>query len=262
MNGIKEWFPLYASDWLTSIGLRLCSPFSRGILIDLMAYSWQNGTPGIIKDKPGDLSVFFHCTEEEFSNATAELEQRGRIRRDDGNIIIPRLHEVAREQQEKHERRAGAGRLGGLAKAQKQGLNDQDSSNATANSSNALAVDKKRRDKIRKEQNKYPDNSDELQLSKLLYELMLKNDPKTKQPNYQKWAIHIDRLMRIDGRTSQEIERVIRWCQNDSFWISNIRSTDKLRKQFSQLWLKMKNKPGAKRLESERAGKVWPDGSQ
>ena len=154
-ESIKEWFPLYAADWITSIGLRLCSPFARGILIDLMAYSWHNETPGIIKENPADLSLFFHCSEDDFMEAIEELEKRGRVVRENGNITIARLVKVAQEQRSKYRRRAEAGRAGGLAKAQKRKLKNQDSSNATANSSNALAIDKKRREESRKEQKRF-----------------------------------------------------------------------------------------------------------
>lgn len=161
MNGIKEWFPLYASDWLTSIGLRLCSPFARGILIDMMAYSWESKTPGVIIDTPADLSLFFHCTEEAFSNATAELEDRNCIVRDNGHIYIPKLQTVGREQREKHLRRVEAGRKGGLAKAENSTPEDGSASNALAKSSNALAIEEKRVDKSREEcQQKKHENAD------------------------------------------------------------------------------------------------------
>lgn len=153
-RSIRDWFPLYASDWLTSMGLRLCSPIARGILIDLMAYSWQTGTPGTIIENDHDLSLFFHCTEAEFSNAIAELDRRGCIACTGGNIIIHRLQSIAAEQTSKHELRQGAGRLGGLAKAQNRQPEPEPSSNALANPSNALAVDKSRVEKSRKEESR------------------------------------------------------------------------------------------------------------
>jgi hypothetical protein len=92
-------------------------------------------------------------------------------------------------------------------------------------------------------------DSPEIQLSKLLYSLMLENNPKAKKPNFQSWAKHIDLLIRIDKRTQNEIEEVIKWSQRDSFWSQNILSTKKLRDKFDQLWLKMKggNSNGSKR---------------
>jgi hypothetical protein len=38
-----------------------------------------------------------------------------------------------------------------------------------------------------------------------------------------------------DGRSPEDIERLIRWCQQDSFWYKNVRSMRKLRLQFERL---------------------------
>ena len=93
-------------------------------------------------------------------------------------------------------------------------------------------------------------------LALLLFELMKKNDPKIKEPNFDKWSISIERLNRIDARSYTEIEAVIRWCQIDEFWHKNILSADKLRKQFTQLFLKMqdkyKNKGTRQKLANDR----------
>jgi phage replication O-like protein O len=87
-------------------------------------------------------------------------------------------------------------------------------------------------------------NSVEFGLSKFLFSLIQKNEPKVKEPDFHLWARHIDYMLRLDGRTQTEIETVIRWCQTDTskdalFWRSNILSTAKLREKFSQLLLKM-----------------------
>ena len=61
----------------------------------------------------------------------------------------------------------------------------------------------------------------------------------TRDKTFTTWAVEIDRAMRIDHRTEESLERVIDWCQADSFWCSNILSGVKLRKQFDQLFEKM-----------------------
>jgi len=88
----------------------------------------------------------------------------------------------------------------------------------------------------------YSQNSDEFRLSKLLYALIKKRNPKQKEPNLQVWADHIEKTIRIDKRTPMEVETVIMWCQDDDFWQNNILSTEKLRKQYDQIFLKMNNK--------------------
>lgn len=86
---------------------------------------------------------------------------------------------------------------------------------------------------------KYKITSDEYKISLLLMNLIKNRNPKFKEPNLQEWAKHIDRMVRLDKRTIKEVEAVLRWCQEDEFWQNNILSTEKLRKQFDQLSLKM-----------------------
>lgn len=101
-------------------------------------------------------------------------------------------------------------------------------------------------EEVKKERNKKKSlvGTEAYRLSDLLLSLILGNNPKVKQPNLEKWAQTIDRMIRLDGRTPTEIELVIRWCQADDFWMTNILSADKLRKQFDQLSVKMsRDKP-------------------
>ena len=93
-------------------------------------------------------------------------------------------------------------------------------------------------------------------LTELLKTLILTNDPKGKVPSdLNKWATEIDKINRIDGRSFAEIEEVIRFCQEDSFWKTNILSAGSLREKFSKLYLKMQNggQNGANRGHLEEA---------
>ena len=88
-------------------------------------------------------------------------------------------------------------------------------------------------------------NQEHFRLTNLLKDLILQNDPKAKVPeDITKWVGSIEKLERIDKRTPEEIEAVIRWCQEDDFWQANILSTKKLRKQFPQLMLKRRQNFG------------------
>jgi len=86
-------------------------------------------------------------------------------------------------------------------------------------------------------------NKKSYQKARLLFNHIKKRDNKIKEPNWKEWTIHIERLHKIDGRDFSEIKDVVNWCQQDDFWQNNILSTAKLRKQFTQLRLKMNNKP-------------------
>jgi hypothetical protein len=93
---------------------------------------------------------------------------------------------------------------------------------------------------------KYGPDSNEARLSGLLLNLILERKPNFThgQPNnrkqtIQRWAVHIDRLIRLNNRTPEQIEAVIRFCQQDDFWCNNILGGEKLRKQIDKLELKM-----------------------
>lgn len=71
-------------------------------------------------------------------------------------------------------------------------------------------------------------------------------------PLFKKWLTSIDRLERLGpigakeeenkGYSWEEIEKIIEFSQNDSFWRSNILSASKLRKQIVVLENQLKNK--------------------
>jgi len=98
---------------------------------------------------------------------------------------------------------------------------------------------KESREKKRREKNTFLSDSDELRLAEFLYEKILENNPKTKKPNLQVWAKHIDLAIREDNRTAEDLRILIEWSQVDPFWKLNILSTQKLRDKFDQLWVKM-----------------------
>ncbi|NCC61606.1 MAG: phage replisome organizer [Verrucomicrobiae bacterium] len=76
-------------------------------------------------------------------------------------------------------------------------------------------------------------------LADLLLTLHTKEDPKY-NPNTSRWAGDIEKLIRLDERDAEEVERVIRWCKTPgNFWFPNIMSGKKLREKFSMLLLQM-----------------------
>lgn len=78
-----------------------------------------------------------------------------------------------------------------------------------------------------------------LKISFLLFEKLKSRNGGFKKPNLKTWAKDIDLMITKDNRDPIEIEEVICWCQKDDFWKNNILSTQKLRKQYDQLVLKM-----------------------
>jgi hypothetical protein len=70
----------------------------------------------------------------------------------------------------------------------------------------------------------------------LLADLIVANDERAKvQPQSKGWRDAMRLLIDADGRAPGEVEQVIRWCQADDFWRSNILSASKLREKFPML---------------------------
>lgn len=100
---------------------------------------------------------------------------------------------------------------------------------------------------IKKEKKKSkPSSPEACRLSGLLGDLVLLNNPgntslsaERRATTARRWSADIDKLVRLDGKPPEEVERVIRWCQSDNFWQANILSGAALRKKFDQLTVKM-----------------------
>lgn len=98
------------------------------------------------------------------------------------------------------------------------------------------------------------EDSDAYRLASLLFQKIQSRKSTFKKPNLKEWGTVIDRMVRLDGRDLKTIENVIGWCQQDSFWQNNILSTEKLRKQFDQLEMKMDADEGWLGLKRNGAG--------
>jgi len=97
-----------------------------------------------------------------------------------------------------------------------------------------------------------PSNPEFGRLSNLLFQKILDRNPNHKTPNTQNWEKQIRLMVEADNRDPEEIEAVIIWCQEDYFWQNNILSTEKLRKHYDRLILKMNSngKPKSRHEEN------------
>lgn len=77
-------------------------------------------------------------------------------------------------------------------------------------------------------------------LCQLLADLIDANGSGAKtRPASKAWHDPCRLMLTADKRPWQEVEQVIRWCQADGFWRSNVMSMAKLREKYPQLLLKM-----------------------
>jgi len=91
--------------------------------------------------------------------------------------------------------------------------------------------------------NKFPDDSNEISISNYLLLKILNNNENFKKPNIQSWASHVDKMIRLDKRSIDDITSIIDFATADDFWKSNILSTAKLRDKFDTLFIQSKKMP-------------------
>lgn len=130
-----------------------------------------------------------------------------------------------------------------------------DSNETTSTVTDTKSTQSKEKDSILKDNKesvelKFNEATIEYKLSESLYQKILLNDSKAKKPNLYKWAEDIDKLIRLDNRSVEEIEDVIDFVTEDEFWKTNILSTSKLRKQFPQVYLRAININKAKKTNA------------
>lgn len=100
--------------------------------------------------------------------------------------------------------------------------------------------------------------SEAVRLADLLLELI-----RARKPDFVRkgnWAKDIDLLLRIDKRSSEDVEAVMRWCQADCVprgsggfcWANNILSGAKLREKFDRLQMDMRGNRHGRTEENRR----------
>jgi hypothetical protein len=69
--------------------------------------------------------------------------------------------------------------------------------------------------------------------------ILLNNPTYRFQSSEKKWDVVFDRMIRLDKRHPESIKNLIRWVQQDEFWLTNCLSPSKLREKYDELTMKM-----------------------
>lgn len=190
-----------------------------------------------------ELAKFVGEFKDKVEELLVELEYYRVFSRDEDGTIYNRR--MVRES-DLSRKRSEAGRLGGIAK--------QESSKSLAKGSSKPQARLEDEDEYSLKSKDKGVHPDDLRLVELLVELMLKNNPQSSiikrlnSAGRERWANVCRKLRDIDGHSAGEIESLIRFSQEDSFWSGNILSMPTLREKWDQLVLK------AKRIKGECAG--------
>lgn len=90
-----------------------------------------------------------------------------------------------------------------------------------------------------------------IDLTRHLIFWMQRNNPNAKIPaNLDKWNDEMDKLERLDNYDYMKIRSAIDWCQQDSFWKSNILSVSKLRDKIGTIIMQMQRKQTGGKVSS------------
>jgi len=103
------------------------------------------------------------------------------------------------------------------------------------------------RESVATDENLESQKTDSLEVAEYLLNKILSFKPNFKQPNLNTWAKDIDKAMRLDKRTKQELIACIDWIytKEGSFWTPNILSGKKLREKFDIMEAQMLRNSGA-----------------
>lgn len=115
--------------------------------------------------------------------------------------------------------------------------------------------------KIRTEYEKrYSDESFEIKCVRYLIKSITDEMPSAKVPvsdeQVDKWCDNIEKMVRLDKRSQDNIYSTLVYARTDDFWKANIRSTSKFRDKYETLYLQMKNKKEKPNQQTNRPVKV------
>lgn len=107
-----------------------------------------------------------------------------------------------------------------------------------------IEIEKEKEKDSTSSENYFSDDSLEMKMTDYMIEKVKEFYPAAKVPDTvmkkHKWCKNFDLLMRVDGKSKNEIREVMQWIYQDDFWATNIRSPSKLREKWDTVYLKMK----------------------
>lgn len=189
------------------------------------------------------LAVIFGRPVSSVRYALNTFEQMGMIERDSQNCIFI-------SNWEKHQNVAGMDRVREQSKnrmreyrERKKLQENAKKEEVTKNVTSRYAIDidiEEDKDKDNNKKNSIEFSLETTSATQLFVSSLLRNNSKARIPSsLDKWNEDMDKINRLDGYSYDQIENVIDWCQNDTFWKSNILSPKKLREKFPTLLLQM-----------------------
>ncbi|WP_272678439.1 replication protein [Providencia sp. PROV019] len=100
-------------------------------------------------------------------------------------------------------------------------------------------------------------NADDLKAAQWIYSQVLIVSPVTKEPNWSTWANDVRLMRQLDGHTHQDICKMFKWANKDSFWCSNVLSPAKLREKWTTLVIQSQQPNRTQRVAEQSPAQSW-----
>lgn len=199
-------------------------------------------------ESPEKTGEFFGKSAKTILSARQELEKKGLIKcvRNTGRGKAYRVVRMAEIGQSDYQE-LGSQTTQNLVAYNKEYIKEDNYYNVRSDFSEE---DVEKSKKMEKAFNKAVDKALELeeamQLARYLRAKIVEKFPNNRsgdtEAKLKRWAVDIDKMIRIDKRTPEAVKNAIDFAMNDNFWCNNIWSGEKLRKHYDSLEAKARQK--------------------
>lgn len=250
----QQW---YWDDWFAAFDVRLCSLAARGLWIDMLGIMFKAEIRGTLTINGRQISTkilskIAGVKEEIITKLLRELERNDVFSKlDDSTIICRRMLRESSKKGKISKIRSEAGKKGMESRWEKNDNkpitkgDNKKITKITASTSSPTPTSKTSCSEKHSE------------LAVLLETKIKERMPKHRFTGKQylvEWANEFRLMEEKSEATPEEIEKLIIWVSKSDFWYKNIRSAEKLRKQFGRLWADMEDeaKKRGKRIETPK----------
>lgn len=256
-------FQFYVLDWMRDT--RILSLAAKGAWIDLLCAMWHSETRGKLSMSIKNYSRLIGATEEKTKAVIQELidmkicdtitlplhvmDGNENVQKCNGDVTLINRRMV----KEIKERELNRLRVRKFRKNRRnRECNGECNGNVTPLSSSSSSLIKKT-------------SQTSLRLGELFFDSICLNNPKSRLKKYnpsqkektiKRWTEDIEKLIRIDEQTEEDVETVIKFCTQDGFEKANVLSGRKLRERWDSL-IQKAEKAKTKGNGNQKAGVLW-----
>ena len=244
----------YVKDWLSDEAVGASTLQTQGLWMRILCLLYLSHTRGELTRTPDEWCRMTGCSRRQFDEFLTEARALlfcYEYEKVTGNVTL-RSRRMWRDDKD---RRDNA--LRQATYREKHKSNGDSNGIVTPSSASAIALELSKDSSCSTSGDvRTPVSDDAIRLARRLLNRIILWKSNYSRPSpaaFAKWQIDLDRMLRLDKRTVQEVEAVIDWATTDDFWQPNILSAAKLRKQFDTLQAQMARKDKPQSAEARTA---------